>query len=121
MLDGLHILIAEDELFIALTIAEAVSSAGGFVVGPVPTVLEALAAIARVQVDGAILDANLLDGTISPVVTVLRARGTPLVLHTGTGLPDDLRQFEEILSVVPKPAPLESVISALENVLKAKQ
>ena len=47
MLNGLAILIVEDEAFIAIDLADAITDLGGVVIGPVASVAEALALIER--------------------------------------------------------------------------
>jgi DNA-binding response OmpR family regulator len=118
MINGLNVLVVEDEELIALNIAEAVAEAGGQVIGPVPSVAEALAIVDREAIDAAILDANLLDRDITPVVTALLARGTPLVVHTAAGLPDELHGLKALIPVVAKPAPPHQVITVLARLVK---
>ena len=61
MLDGLHILIAEDQPMVALDLGHVVKELGGLVVGPVASVAEAMKCIQEQSVAAAILDANLVD------------------------------------------------------------
>lgn len=83
-LRGRRILVVEDEFFIADEIARALKAAGAEVAGPVPSVEQALAALAAPgALDAVLLDVNL-DGTIAwPVAEALLARGVPFVLATG--------------------------------------
>src|SRR3546814_8626787 len=57
---------------------------------PIPTVAEALALLDNITVDAAILDVQLLDRDITPVVLQLIVMRTPIIIHTGTGLPEAL-------------------------------
>ena len=68
MLDGLPVLIVEDDVFIGLTLADAVEHAGGLVIGPVGTTTIALDLLATTQVGAAILNVNLADRDIEPVL-----------------------------------------------------
>ena len=86
MLDGLPVLIVEDDVFIGLTLADAVEHAGGLVIGPVGTTTIALDLLATTQVGAAILDVNLADRDIEPVLIRCMAAGIPTVVHSGTGL-----------------------------------
>ena len=113
MVIGLNVLVVEDECMIALDLAQAVEAAGGIVIGPVDTVREALSIIHLMSVDAAILDANLLDRDITPVVTALNGQGKALILHTASGLPSDLLHLQKQIIVVPKPATSEYVLEAL--------
>lgn len=103
MFNSRRILIVEDESFVVIELVEEVERSGGAVVGPVPTVAEALALLDRHKIDAAILDVQLLDGEISPVALRLIEQGTPLVFQTGTGLPVALVELDIELAVVLKP------------------
>jgi len=83
-LQNCRVLVAEDEYMIAEEIVDALVDAGAVVLGPIPTVGEALDLIeAEHQIDGALLDVNLKGKTIWPVVDALHTRGVPMVLATG--------------------------------------
>jgi len=87
MLNLARVLVVEDEPFIALALALAIEDAGGVVVGPAGSVREALALLQSTPVTAAILDANLPDGDISPILEILVDRDTPLIVQSGVGLP----------------------------------
>jgi len=82
-----RVLVAEDEPFIALTLALAIEDAGGVVVGPVGTVREAMALLQSGRVSAAILDVNLADGDVFPVLELLIGLGKPLIVQSAVGLP----------------------------------
>lgn len=113
MLNGLAILIAEDQPLVALDLSQVVENFGGTVVGPVASVAEAMKCVAEHRVAGAILDANLIDRDVTPLAILLIARGTPFVLYTGTGLPDELAHAHPDLPIIMKPAPAERVLDVL--------
>jgi DNA-binding NtrC family response regulator len=113
MLNGLSVLIVEDELVIALDLAATIEDLGGFVIGPFATVAEAMMILEQRKAAAAILDANLLDRDITPVAVHLTQQGVPFVVHTGTGLPDELKAIHPALPVVLKPAPVIQVVRAL--------
>jgi ActR/RegA family two-component response regulator len=80
-----RVLIVEDEPFIAFDLVHAIEDAGGEPVGPASTIEEALALIDANGIKAAILDVDLPDGHIGPVLEALS--GTiPIVVHTGVGL-----------------------------------
>lgn len=89
--DGTRVLIVEDEPFIAWDLAQAVESAGGIVIGPAATLAQALALIHVSILEGAILDVNLPDGHIGPVLDSLRQH-VAVVIHSGVGLPQEVRE-----------------------------
>lgn len=84
-LAGLRILIVEDDPFLALELEQLVADHGAEVVGPVPTVRAAMAALEEVWPDAAVLDVNLRGERSAPVAAALRAAGTPFMLATGYG------------------------------------
>lgn len=119
MFNSRRILIVEDEPFVVIELVEAVERSGGAVVGPVPTVAEALALLDQHKIDAAILDVQLLDGETSPVALRLIEQGTPLVFQTGTGLPIVLVELDIELAVVLKPvAPMIILELLLAEIMK---
>lgn len=119
MLDGLPILIVEDQPLIALELSEIVESFDGRVVGPITSVAEALIRVDQEQIAGAILDANLLDRDVTPLALQLIDRGTPVVIYTGTGLPDALARAHPELPMILKPARAITVLAALVDRIRA--
>jgi len=115
MLKGLPVLIVENEPLIALDLSEAVRDQDGIVVGPVPTVAEALAILASRPVGAAILDAKLDDRDITPVAVRLIEQAVPFVIHSGTGLPSELAARYPDLPVVLKPMQPREVVATLEE------
>jgi CheY-like chemotaxis protein len=103
MLDQKSILIVEDNVFLALDLAMAVEDLGGCVVGPVARVDDAMALLQSHQVAGAVLDTQLEDRDITPMVVSLIEQGVPLVIHTGSGLPPALALTHPDLPVLMKP------------------
>jgi CheY-like chemotaxis protein len=113
MLKQMPVLIVEDESLIALGLAIAVADFGGVVVGPVATVLQALAMIETLPIAAALLDANLADRDVTPVALKLLEKDVPFVVHTGNGLPPDLAIAYPGLTVIPKPAVARYVVEML--------
>jgi DNA-binding NarL/FixJ family response regulator len=114
MLADLTILIAEDQIPLALDLAAVLEDDGVLVVGPAETVAEGLVLAEQGDIAAAILDANLLDRDITPLALRLIDRGIPFVIYTGTGLPADLASVYPDLPVVMKPALPETVVDALQ-------
>jgi CheY-like chemotaxis protein len=83
-LNGLRVLIAEDEYFIAEEIAQLFEAAGAKVIGPAQTVDDALALVtAGKPLHGAVLDISLHGEVVYPVADELARRGVPFVFTTG--------------------------------------
>lgn len=84
-LDGLRVLIVEDELLIAMELEDLLGRLGCRVVEAAPTIGRALRAVERQQPDVAVLDVNLHGEQVTPVAAALREQGVPFVLVTGYG------------------------------------
>lgn len=87
-LEGLRILVVEDEYLIAIELAEWLQDAGAQVIGPVGTVHQALSLTTdhEGKLDAATLDINLGGTRVFPVADALRATGIPFVFCTGYDL-----------------------------------
>ena len=119
MLDHAAILVVEDEPIIGMALAYAIEDAGGTVVGPVASVKAALALLETQSVKGAILDVNLIDGLISPVVEYLMRHQIPLIVQTGVGVPADLAARFPDLIVRIKPAIADALVMELATLITA--
>jgi DNA-binding response OmpR family regulator len=82
-LEGRKILIVEDEAPIALSLASAVSQAGGIVIGPAASLAASFALMADHTLDGALLDIRLRDETSFPLADVLAVLAVPFVFVSG--------------------------------------
>ena len=112
-LRGRHVLIVEDEYLLAEDLRMTLERFGAEVLGPVPSVGEAMASVAdHPELDGAVLDMNLRGNMVFPVADMLTARGVPFLFTTGyaiSAIPDryaDVTRFE-------KPFDPEAVAAAL--------
>ncbi|WP_445501144.1 response regulator [Microvirga sp. G4-2] len=84
-LTGLRILVVEDEAAISLLLEDMLLDFGCEVIGPAARLSAALDAVAREQVDLAILDVNVAGEPIYPVAEALAERSIPFVFSTGYG------------------------------------
>jgi CheY-like chemotaxis protein len=84
-LNGLRILVVEDEAAISLLLEDMLLDFGCEVVGPAARLSAALDAVSREQVDLAILDVNVAGEPIYPVAEALAKREIPFVFSTGYG------------------------------------
>src|SRR6478609_2855313 len=84
-LKGLRILVVEDEAAISLLLEDMLLDFGCEVIGPAARLSAALEAVAREQVDLAILDVNVAGEPIYPVAEALAQRSIPFVFSTGYG------------------------------------
>ncbi|MGJ5178453.1 response regulator [Bradyrhizobium oligotrophicum] len=113
-----HILIVEDEYMLADELRCAFGGIGGMVLGPVGTVPDALALIARERrIEGAVLDVNLRGEMAFPVADRLVERGVPFVFTTGYDesiIPD---RFSNILRCE-KPIAVFRIMRALGRMVR---
>lgn len=84
-LEGLRILVVEDEALVAMLVEDMLGDLGCEVLGPVGGVRQALDLLESEKPAAAILDVNLGGEPVYPVADALMAAGTPFVLATGYG------------------------------------
>ena len=79
-----HILVAEDEIYLAMMLQDLLEDRG-YQVSKVASVSDALACITAGAPSAAILDVNLGGEQVYPVARALRERGIPFMFATGYG------------------------------------
>jgi DNA-binding NtrC family response regulator len=118
MLAGSRVLVVEDEALIALGISEMLTDAEGVPFGPAASIREARQLIRNVAVlDAAVLDVNLADGSVTPILEALSARGIPTVIYTGGVVPEDVRQRHPNLIALSKPVLPARLIGELRKAI----
>lgn len=110
-LNGKRVLICEDEPMIGFDLALNVRDANGEPIGPFATVADAMEEIARQVPDAAMLDVNLIDGEVTPVLRRLISQGVPIVVNTGTRIPEEVGG--ENIPVFTKPTKPQVLIKAI--------
>ena len=112
---NLRLLLVEDDYFIATEFVDALEGKDVEVVGPYPSLAEALAALAaESELDAAVLDVNLQGEMAFPLADALTERGIRFVFVTGyddTVIP---QRFAHITRCE-KPADPETVLAALKR------
>lgn len=119
MPDKHHILIVEDDPLVAGELAMTVERAGGYVVGPVACVPEALNLLGSEMISGAVLNAELTDRDITSVALDLVRRAVPFVIQAAIGLPAELASAHPALPVVLKPCASRDVVALLFDLIHA--
>ena len=93
----LRVLLAEDELLVALDIEATLQDLGCEIIGPLATVAEVERVAGSADLDGAILDVNLRGEQVFRAVPRLLERGIPVLLSSGydetTSFPDEFRRL----------------------------
>ena len=82
-LDGLRVLIAEDNLFAAMELEKALVDLGCEPVGPVAQVDQALRLARQENLDGALLDVDLRGELVFAVAEELERRRIPVIFASG--------------------------------------
>lgn len=78
-----RVFVAEDDYMIADDISQALEQAGAVVVGPAPTLAQALARLGELRgIEIAILDINLRGDLVFPVADVLQKASIPIVFFS---------------------------------------
>jgi len=117
LLEGLNILLVEDEMMVAMLLQYLLEDAGCNVI--CAGHLEQATLLAREQdLDAAVVDVNLHGEHSYPVADSLAARGIPFVFATGYG-DVDLRSLYPGRPVLHKPYKPDDLIAALSAVITA--
>ena len=118
-LEGLSILVVEDEPFIALDISDALQAAGARVVGPVNSLADAHGFARSEPLDAAILDVQIGHEDISVVPDTLAERSIPFLFYSGFGGGHALRQRWTDAIWLNKPCRGEDVVAAMRALILA--
>jgi DNA-binding NtrC family response regulator len=116
---GARVLIAEDEVFIALDLEAVFEDAGASVVGPCLTLKEALQCASNEMFQAAILDLRLGHDSTEPVALTLLDRGIPFLFYSGQTIPQGLKAAAPHCRLIEKPAPLDDLVRAVQELIVA--
>jgi len=111
---GKRVLVVEDELMIRMLLEGMLTDLGHTVAAEAGGIEEALSLAKQGEFDVAVLDVNLNDKPITPVVEVLVQRGVPFVFASGYGLrgvPEAYRQNPTLQ----KPFQVEALAQAIDE------
>ncbi|MBR2536704.1 MAG: response regulator [Hyphomicrobium sp.] len=121
MLNGLKILVLEDNLVIAMDVELLLQDCGADVVETVSTASAALAKLADFSPDVAVLDINLDSGTSLPVAEALLERGIPFIFATGYSDPSMLPEAFAHIDILPKPFEASALERALSEAFQRRK
>jgi DNA-binding response OmpR family regulator len=116
-LQGIKVLVVEDEYLVAALIEDMLESAGCIVCGPIPRLAQAVDAANNEACDVAVLDVNLAGERSFPVAEILSRRNVPFVFVTGYGansLPSEFSGCPRIH----KPFKMTELFAALSGMVK---
>jgi CheY-like chemotaxis protein len=112
-----RILIAEDEVIIAMLLEDVIKRLGGEIVSKAKTCNEVLAALDDIPVDAIILDVHLRGGTSEGVVAAAADKNIPVLVSTGSNA-DELGSVYRNLPILHKPWLSVDVERALVQLLR---
>jgi DNA-binding response OmpR family regulator len=115
-LDGVRVLVVEDEYLVAALIEEVLQSAGCIVSGPISRLAEAMNAAGREACEIAVLDVNLAGERVFPVAEILSQRNIPFLFLTGYTTGVVPREYADRPRVC-KPFRMADLLGALSSLL----
>ncbi len=118
-LEGLRVLVVEDEFLIAMSLEEDLRAAGCHVIGPVSDLVAAMTAASAEKFDIALLDVNLRGEKVFAVADDLRARGIAFMLLSGYGKMDLPDRFHDAPRLA-KPYDPGSLLREVERLMAHK-
>lgn len=113
-LNGVRVLVVEDEMMVSMLLQDMLSDIGCTAVGPATKVQLALKLVEDAGFDVAILDVNLNGDETYPIAEALTARAIPFVFASGYR-PGRLRQQYRSIPTLAKPfrqRELEQILAA---------
>jgi CheY-like chemotaxis protein len=116
VLNGRRVLLVEDDPLVVETIRDMVEEAGGELAASPATMAEARRLLrADAAFDVALLDVNLADGEVTPLLEALQTRRVPVVVFSGGELPANLRKRHPTLRVLRKPVIKARLVAELRT------
>ena len=113
------VLVAEDEMLIAMDVIDELGSAGFVIIGPFAKFVDALDYCRREPPDCAVLDVRLADGESFPVADWLADHGVPVVFHSSHAQDTLLRRYRGS-RVCPKPAPASLLANIVADICQTR-
>ena len=107
-----HVLVVEDDFYLATDAARALRGAGAEVMGPCATEEDARAELAAARPDAVVVDINLGPGPSFKLADALKDLGIPLVFTTGYDAEVIPAEFEGI-ERLQKPLQLRQIVGAV--------
>ena len=119
-LEGLHVLVVEDEALLAFEMVEDLQAFGAVPLGPISTVEKAIRFVQVTErIDAALLNVMLHRREAFPVADELRKRGIPFVFVTGND--EAVKARFPGTPVHPKPADMTKIVLTLASVVAERR
>ena len=112
---GCRVLVAEDDIILALDMVWLLKNAGADIFGPVKTTADAAALARTAPVTCAVLDVNLGSHLVFPAAHLLREREIKTIFCTGYGDHQGLRNEWPDAQILAKPVQPEHLIQAVRR------
>ena len=112
---GCRVLVAEDDIIIALDMELLLRNAGAEVLGPVKTTAAAVALARTAPLSCAVLDVNLGSDLVFPAAHFLRDRDIKTIFCTGYGDPESFSKDWPDAQVLVKPVQSRHLIQAVQR------
>jgi DNA-binding NtrC family response regulator len=103
MNDGPNILLLEDDLLLAMDMEDHLLQTGHKIVGPFGRIADAMDAIPRNDLAGAIVDLNLHGELSFPVIEMLQQHAVPVIVCSGYAELPEVKSRLDGLPMLPKP------------------
>lgn len=84
-LQGLKVLVVEDEMLVSMLVEDMLGDLGCEIVGPAASLSEAIPLAETADIDAALLDLNLAGKSVHPVADILLTRKVPFIFASGYG------------------------------------
>ena len=118
-LDGMCVLVAEDEPLLAMDLEMALEDAGAVVLGPAASLSKALELAQAATIDAAILDVNLRGEEVYPAAQALSLKGVAILFHTAHGRAAELESMFPGAGVCMKPVSPEVLVRRICELAEA--
>lgn len=116
-LNGVRILVVEDDFLISMELDTILADAGAKVLGPCRTVAQAEHLMAANSVSGAVLDFRLDGDTSLPIARQLRQHGIPFVFFTAQTNTGQIHSECPGATVIAKPFHRQTILAAVAKML----
>jgi len=119
-LAGRHVLVVEDEYFLADDIVRALQALGAGVLGPCGELEDAKRMLDdQITIDAAVIDINLRSEMVFPLARLLRTRSIPFVFATGYDRAAVDAEFRDI-HLWEKPLDLTAMARDLTDLIQSR-